>query len=122
MTPAATSEVVGRGIRVARNARGLTLNGLAGLLVELGWPLSINALSKIERAERRIDVDDLFAIATVLQVDASSLLPKQAGTPENVEQMRWQAVAYQAECVSRACDALTRTVQAVAAPVPLESP
>ncbi|EKX65209.1 toxin-antitoxin system, antitoxin component, Xre domain protein [Streptomyces ipomoeae 91-03] len=43
-------------------------------MTALGHPMSNTMLSRIERAQRRCDVDDLIAIAEALHVSASVLL------------------------------------------------
>ncbi|MBF6358380.1 helix-turn-helix domain-containing protein [Nocardia higoensis] len=57
-----------------RADQGLTLRALADLLTPTGQPLSHNAISEIERGARRVDVDDLVALALALQVSPLALL------------------------------------------------
>lgn len=47
---------------------------LARRLEELGRPIPVLGLSRIERGERRVDVDDLMALAVALGVSPTSLL------------------------------------------------
>ena len=58
-----TGARVGRRLNELRRERGLTLGDLADKLKELGRPILLSALSKIEKGQRRVDVDDLVALA-----------------------------------------------------------
>lgn len=57
-----------------RKARGLNQRELAALLEKYGRPMLATVISKIERGDRRIDVDDLVAFAESLGVTPESLL------------------------------------------------
>ncbi|CAM5712713.1 helix-turn-helix domain-containing protein [Streptomyces aurantiogriseus] len=78
--PARSLEIGPAGIRAARTIeilrtqRGLSQRQLAGRVTALGHPMSNTMLSRIERAQRRCDVDDLIAIAEALHVSALVLL------------------------------------------------
>lgn len=63
-----------------RADQGLTLRALADLLGPTGRPLSHNAISEIERGARRVDVDDLVALALALQVSPLALLLPQGNS------------------------------------------
>ncbi|WKX11176.2 helix-turn-helix domain-containing protein [Streptomyces sp. NL15-2K] len=65
---------VARTIEILRMERGLSQRRLAGRVTALGHPMSNTMLSRIERAQRRCDVDDLIAIAEALHVSAPVLL------------------------------------------------
>jgi transcriptional regulator with XRE-family HTH domain len=64
-----------RAIEILRTERGLSQRQLADRVTALGHPMSNTMLSRIERAQRRCDVDDLIAIAEALHVPALALLP-----------------------------------------------
>ncbi|MET7489724.1 helix-turn-helix transcriptional regulator [Streptomyces sp. NPDC005538] len=64
-----------RAIEILRAERGLSQRQLADRVTALGHPMSNTMLSRIERAQRRCDIDDLIAIAEALYVPASALLP-----------------------------------------------
>ncbi|MEU3787183.1 helix-turn-helix transcriptional regulator [Streptomyces sp900129855] len=64
-----------RAIEILRTERGLSQRQLAGRVNALGHLMSNTMLSRIERAQRRCDVDDLIAIAEALHVPALALLP-----------------------------------------------
>ncbi|QTU47448.1 helix-turn-helix transcriptional regulator [Streptomyces scabiei] len=78
--PARSLEIGPAGIRAARTIeilrteRGLSQRQLARRVTALGHPMSNTMLSRIERAQRRCDVDDLTAIAEALHVSAPVLL------------------------------------------------
>jgi transcriptional regulator with XRE-family HTH domain len=61
-------------IRMLRRKRGITTNSLSELLLAAGRPIHSSAITKIEQGDRRIDIDDLAAIATALGTTATSLL------------------------------------------------
>lgn len=63
-----------RSIEMLRTERGLSQRQLAARVTALGHPMSNTMLSRIERAQRRCDVDDLVVIAEALHVSASMLL------------------------------------------------
>lgn len=60
-------------IREDRRPR-MTLDDLSARLEELGRPILKSGLSKIENGDRRVDVDDLVAIAVALGVTPNALL------------------------------------------------
>ncbi|MGE5698337.1 MAG: helix-turn-helix domain-containing protein, partial [Candidatus Sericytochromatia bacterium] len=63
-----------------RTLRGLTVRALSDRLTKTGRPLQPTAISKIEQGDRRVDVDDLSALALALKVNPSALLlPSHAG-------------------------------------------
>lgn len=61
-------------LKQIRGGRGLSYAELARRLKELGHPILDTGLMKIEKGERRVDVDDLVALALALGVNVSSLL------------------------------------------------
>lgn len=76
-----TGRTVAANVKRLREGRGLTLRALSAALKETGRPLSADALNKIENADgneargiRRVDVDDLAALAVVLEVSPLALL------------------------------------------------
>lgn len=69
--------------------RGLSVYELARLLEEEGAPIPPSGISRIERSERRVDVDELAALAVVLGVNPSSLLlPRDAERGQLIEVTR----------------------------------
>ncbi|MEU5097591.1 helix-turn-helix transcriptional regulator [Streptomyces sp. NPDC020996] len=86
-------------VRRLRTARGMSLRALSAELEQVGHPLSADALNKIENGRtlapgaeepkqvRRVDVDDLAALAQALRVSPKSLLlpwTETANTPVEV--------------------------------------
>ena len=57
-----------------RRAQELTQGELAEKLRELGRPIAVAALSKIEKGLRRVDADDLIALSLALNVSPNELL------------------------------------------------
>ncbi|MGW2292280.1 helix-turn-helix domain-containing protein [Streptomyces phaeochromogenes] len=85
--PAATQvEATGQAVRdnVARlrKARGLSTHQLAQQLAESGRPIPQSGISRIESGARRVDVDDLVALAIALKVSPSALLLPLDDAPE----------------------------------------
>jgi transcriptional regulator with XRE-family HTH domain len=65
------------GKRLAANVRALrtiTVRDLSLYLTELGRPISASGITKLEQESRRVDVDDLAALAIALDVTPNRLL------------------------------------------------
>jgi transcriptional regulator with XRE-family HTH domain len=75
---------VGLNVRHLRRAHEMTFGQLSDLLTRNGQPISINGLGRLERGERRVDVDDLAALAQVFGVSVGQLL----GQPDRVRVRR----------------------------------
>lgn len=63
-----------RTIEILRTERGLAQRELAARVTGLGHPMSNTMLSRIERAQRRCDIDDLVAIAGALHLSPLAFL------------------------------------------------
>lgn len=61
-------ERVSRNIKRLRESGRLTFVELSDRLAKIGRPIPVLGLRRIERGERRVDVDDLFAFAEVFEV------------------------------------------------------
>lgn len=72
-----TGERVRKRVAALRERRGLSRVELSKRLTALGHPLGLTALGRIEAGERRVDVDDLFALAVALNVSPLGLLLPQ---------------------------------------------
>ncbi|MBT2488799.1 helix-turn-helix transcriptional regulator [Streptomyces sp. ISL-96] len=70
----ATGKTVAANVRRVRELRGLSTYDLSKKLGEAGRPIAPSGIAKVERAERRVDVGDLTALAAVLRVTPSALL------------------------------------------------
>lgn len=78
-----TSTAVAANVRRVRERRGLSTYQLSRLLQETGRPITPSAISKLERGDRRVDVDDLMALAVVLGVSPSALLLPMDDSPHS---------------------------------------
>jgi len=78
----ATGRAVAANVKRLRKERGMSLRALSEALATVGRGLSQDAINKIENGAekdtpkqiRRVDVDDLMALAVVLNVNPSALL------------------------------------------------
>lgn len=69
-----TAQRVAANVKEAREKRRLSLEALSQRMGEIGRPMLRTGLAKIESGERRVDVDDLMALAIALQVTPNRLL------------------------------------------------
>ncbi|MEU5390204.1 helix-turn-helix domain-containing protein [Streptomyces tibetensis] len=63
-----------RTIEILRTERGLAQRELAARVTAIGRPMTNTMLSRIERAQRRCDIDDLVALAQALRISPLALL------------------------------------------------
>lgn len=70
----ATAETVSANVKRLRTQQNLGLRGLSKKLGEVGRPLGHSAVDQIEKGTRRVDVDDLVALALALDVSPITLL------------------------------------------------
>ncbi|MFE5397444.1 helix-turn-helix domain-containing protein [Streptomyces sp. NPDC056568] len=87
----ATAEVA-RNIQRVRKARQLKQSEVSARLAAAGRPTLPTVVSKVERGERRIDVDDLVAFGRALGVPPALLL-YPLGTDEEVEVLAGQSAS-----------------------------
>jgi transcriptional regulator with XRE-family HTH domain len=79
-------EVLARNIQRIREGQRLTFVALSERLAAAGRPIAVLGLRRIERGERRVDVDDLLALAHALGVAPVDLLvPGSAADDEPYE-------------------------------------
>ena len=76
-----TGRRVATNLKRIRQRRGLSLAELARTLARLGWPLLDTGLLRAETGERRIDVDDLVALAVALGCSPVTLLLPETTPP-----------------------------------------
>lgn len=69
-----TGRVVRTNIRTLREQRRMTYVELSARLDEVGQPIPVLGLRRLEIGERRVDVDELVAFAEVFSVAPSQLL------------------------------------------------
>ncbi|MER5572029.1 helix-turn-helix domain-containing protein [Streptomyces massasporeus] len=67
-----------RTIEILRTERGLAQRELAARVTAIGRPMTNTMLSRIERAQRRCDIDDLVALAQALRISPLALLERRA--------------------------------------------
>jgi len=77
--PGRTNEHVASNLRRARHSIGVDLRELSARITQVGRKISPSALSKIETGDRRVDVDDLTALAYALETTPASLLTPTEG-------------------------------------------
>jgi transcriptional regulator with XRE-family HTH domain len=70
----ATAATVSANVKRLRMKQNLGLRGLSKKLGEVGRPLGHSAVDQIEKATRRVDVDDLLALARALKTSPITLL------------------------------------------------
>lgn len=72
--PGQTGERVRVNIAHFREARGMTMLGLSERLKQLGRPIPPLGISRLENGDRRVDVDDLMALAEALDLPYQRIL------------------------------------------------
>ena len=75
------SEVLRRRLREFREAKEISQRALANAMTEVGVPLTVDKVSKIETGARRVRYDELLAFAHVLNVPLARLMSPQDGEP-----------------------------------------
>lgn len=64
---------IARNVKRLREQQRLTRAEMSSKLTEIGRPIPVLSISRIEKCERRVDIDDLVALAEVLRVPADRL-------------------------------------------------
>lgn len=77
-----TGEAVAANVKRLREAQNLTWTRTAVALTEAGRETSPLAVRRVEEGRRRVDADDLAALAAVLNVSPATLLMPQASAPD----------------------------------------
>ncbi|WFS11847.1 helix-turn-helix domain-containing protein [Rhodococcus aetherivorans] len=80
-----TGETTAENVKRLRERQRLTFAELSRILDDLGRPIAQLGLRRIEAGERRIDVDDLVALAAALGVSPITLLMPE--TSDSVEKV-----------------------------------
>lgn len=70
----ASGEIVRQRIREVRDAQDVTAAQLSARLKDMNRPIPLLGIQRIESGERRVDVDDLVAIAVALEVSPTTFL------------------------------------------------
>ena len=84
----ATARAVSANVQRLRKAQNLGLRALARKLEDVGRPMLHSAVDQIERGTRRVDVDDLVALAAALQVSPATLLMPESALDASFGQSR----------------------------------
>ena len=75
------SDAVRHNVAEVRQRRRMSQQGLADRMAQLGRSVRNTAIAKIESGQRRVDVDDLVALAAALNVSPARLLLPDEGDP-----------------------------------------
>jgi len=67
-------ELVGRNLAALRTERRLTVRGLSAAMGRLGLPMLPSVITKTEHGERRVSVNEMVALALVLNVPPTRLM------------------------------------------------
>ncbi|MFJ3487988.1 helix-turn-helix domain-containing protein [Leifsonia aquatica] len=85
-----TGREVGRNVKRVRTDLGWTQADLSRHIAENGHPIPVASIGRIETGDRRVEVDDLMALAIVLGVSPVSLLLPYTRSPhDRVEVTGW---------------------------------
>lgn len=82
-----TGRTVASNVARLRRARDLSLELLSRSLGELGRPISVSGLSKLEHGDRKVDADDLVALAIALNVSPLAILLPPTRTPNEIAEV-----------------------------------
>ncbi|GAA1431942.1 hypothetical protein GCM10009601_52020 [Streptomyces thermospinosisporus] len=92
-----TGETLRLNLKRLRERERLTYVELSNRLSAIGRPIPVLGLRRIERGERRVDVDDLMALCEVLDVSpAALLLPPAEDADQPVQLTPSKSVPWQA--------------------------
>lgn len=72
--PGPAGKRVAEHVKKLRQASGLTYKDVSDRLAALGRPIPVLGLSRLEKGERRIDADDLIALALAFDVTPNRLM------------------------------------------------
>ncbi len=67
MSGGAVAVRVAANLRALRKSRGMSTYDVAARLADIGWSIQQTGVARIETGQRRVDVDDLVALAAVRQ-------------------------------------------------------
>lgn len=84
VTRGPVSATVATSVQALRKSRGLSQQQLAEGLTAIGRPTLTTTIAKIEKGDRRVDVDDLVALCLVLNVSPARLLVGDGDQDEGV--------------------------------------
>ena len=99
-----TGHLVAANLRRLREEQHLSLHDLSVRLAALGRPILPSGLSKIEQGTRRVDVDDLVALADALRTVPSRLLRGRELPSDFDMQAQHEEIREEAALALRACE------------------
>jgi transcriptional regulator with XRE-family HTH domain len=73
------SDVFGARLRETRKSRGLSQEALAQAMTSAGRPINKVAITRIERGERGLSLDEAFALALILRVAPAHMFSPDEG-------------------------------------------
>jgi transcriptional regulator with XRE-family HTH domain len=80
-----TGMTTAKNLAMLRKRRGLTTRQLSAALERAGRPIPASGITRMEKGERAVTVDDLAALATVLDVSPAALmLPAEDSGPVHI--------------------------------------
>ncbi|MEV0435992.1 helix-turn-helix transcriptional regulator [Nocardia sp. NPDC050413] len=79
-----TGETVATNVQKIRTRLNLSYAELSRRLEAVGRPIPVLGLGRIEKGERRVDVDDLMALSIALDVTPAALLMPETALSEDV--------------------------------------
>lgn len=82
-----TGETVRENIKALRSHRNLKFAELSRKCAEAGRPIPALGLRRIEQGTRRVDADDLVALALALDVSPATLLMPRTSEPDSKHQI-----------------------------------
>lgn len=85
---------IGRNMRRVRESLGLKQQDVADKMNEAGFKFHQTQVAKVERGERPVRVNEWFAIANALGIDAEALLEGGPGTDDRL----WEAELHYERC------------------------
>jgi len=80
----APTRIVGANVKRIRGDIGFTQADLSRSLAQNGHPIPVSSIGRIETGDRRVEVDDLVALALALGVSPLALLLPHTRGPEDV--------------------------------------
>ena len=81
---------VSANVKSLREQANLSLRGLAKRLAAAERPLTHSAVDQIEKGERRVDVDDLMALAAALDVTVQTLLMPEIPSVPGISKLAYR--------------------------------
>lgn len=81
-TPGPVGRRAAEQLKQLRHAAGMSTYDLAAALADIGWPIHAVSISRTETGQRRLTVDDVAALAVVLDTSPIRLMLGDAEPPD----------------------------------------